>query len=73
MIRILLITLGLGDLVGVVHYLAHHRTGLSGAVLALGAWVAHRARRYCLMHTGRRVAGMPPLPPRPGTALDGAS
>ncbi len=55
MIGYVLIALGLGDLVGLAHYFAHHRTGLTGAVLALAAWVAHRFRR-AFVSTGRRVA-----------------
>ena len=55
MIRILFVALGLGDLVGPVYYLAHHRTGLTGLVLTFGAWVAHRWNRR-FKHTGRRVA-----------------
>lgn len=54
MIRVLLFALGLGDLVGVVHFLAHHRTGLTGMVLAFGGWVAHRLRRR-FKNTGHRV------------------
>lgn len=42
MIRLLLFALGLGDLAGFVHYLAHHRHGLTGAVVAVVAWIAHR-------------------------------
>lgn len=53
-IRALMILFGLGDLVGLVHYFAHHRTGLTGLVLAFGGWVAHRWHRR-FHNTGRRV------------------
>lgn len=55
MIGYVLILLGLGDLAGVVHFVTHHRGGLSGAAVALATWVAHRFRR-AFVSTGRRVA-----------------
>lgn len=62
MIDYVLILLGLGDLAGVAHFLAHHRDGLTGATVTLLAWVAHRVRRR-FTNTGQRVAGMAPLKP----------
>jgi hypothetical protein len=57
-----LVFLGLGDLAWFTHFITHHRTGLTTALAATGAWTAHRARRR-FSSTGQRKTGMPTLAP----------